>query len=107
MKISRKQLMKIIKEELEELSEGGMPGMSNFDGGPPANVPCYLVYSGYKTSDPYIRYASGSLDEVKNFLQWARENGEKMHEFSVVEAAGDQLIGGNEKEIPQDLLRNL
>jgi len=54
-----------------------------------------------------IRYASGSLDEVKNFLQWARENGEKMHEFSVVEAAGDQLIGGNEKEIPQDLLRNL
>ena len=105
MKITKQQLMKIIKEELEELGEGGMPGMSNFDGGPRANAPCYLVYAG-GSADPFLRYASGSLADVRNFLQWAMDTGANVDEFSVVEARGDQLVGGNERDITQDLLGN-
>ena len=106
MKISRKQLMKIIKEELEELGEGGMPGMSNFDGGPRANAPCYLVYEG-GSLDTFIRYASGSLADVKNFLHWAKMTGADVDEFSVVEAVGDQLVGGNERDTTQEVLEEV
>jgi len=93
MKITKQQLMKIIKEELEEPRGGG----------PRANAPCYLVYAG-GSSDPFLRYASGSLADVRNFLQWAMDTGESVDEFSVVEARGDQLVGGNERDITQELL---
>ncbi len=93
MKITKRQLMKIIKEELEEPRGGG----------PRANAPCYLVYAG-GSSDPFLRYASGSLADVRNFLQWAKMTGEKVDEFSVLEVAGDQLAGGIERDITQDEL---
>jgi len=101
MKISRKQLMKIIKEELEEFDPA-----TPREGGPPARVPCYLAYSGYGSTEPYVRYASGSLAEVKNFLRWARRE-EALHEYSVIETAGDQIAGGIERDITQEVLRNL
>lgn len=93
MKITKRQLMKIIKEELEEPRGGG----------PRANAPCYLVYAG-GSSDPFLRYASGALGDVKNFLWWAKSVGENVDEFSVVEAAGDQLAGGIERDITQEVL---
>ncbi len=93
MKITKRQLMKIIKEELEEPRGGG----------PRANASCYLVYAG-GSSDPFLRYASGSLADVRNFLQWAKMTGEKVDEFSVLEVAGDQLAGGIERDITQDEL---
>ena len=95
--------MKIIKEELEDIGDAGMPGMRSFDGAPRANAPCYLVYAG-GSSDPFIRYASGDLADVRNFLQWAKMTGEKVDEFSVLEVAGDQLAGGIERDITQDEL---
>ena len=106
MKITKQQLMKIIKEELEDIGDAGMPGMRSFDGGPRANAPCYLVYGG-GSSDPFLRYASGDLADVKNFLQWAMDTGANVDEFSVVEARGDQLVGGNERPITQDELEDV
>ena len=106
MKITKQQLMKIIKEELEDIGDAGMPGMRSFDGAPRANAPCYLVYAG-GSSDPFIRYASGDLADVRNFLQWAKMTGANMDEFSVVRKAGDQLVGGNETDITQDELEDV
>jgi hypothetical protein len=102
MKITKSQLQQIIAEELE-----GFDPTTPRKGGPPAKVPCYLVYSGYRDYEAYVRYASGSLDEVRNFLRWARDADRGLEEYSVIEAAGDQIAGGIEKDITQEVLGSL
>lgn len=96
MKITKRQLIKIIKEELEE-PRGAWTR---------ANASCYLVYAG-GSSDPFIRYASGSLGDVRNFLWGAKSAGENVNKFSVMQVAGDQLAGGVERDITQEVLEEV
>ena len=111
MKITKSQLQQIIAEELE-----GFDPTSPREQGPPAGVPCYLVYADYKGYDQYVRYASGEKADVINFMRWNKENPRAFghHRLGVVEIAGDQIEGsapgrpgGYEKDITDEVLGSL
>jgi len=112
MKITKSQLQQIIAEELE-----GFDPTSPREQGPPAGVPCYLVYADYKGYDQYVRYASGEKADVINFMRWNKENSRVSGDadrLGVVEIAGDQIEGsapgrpgGYEKDITDEVLGSL
>ena len=101
MKITKSQLKQMIAEELEGF-EPERRGQ-----GPPAGVPCYLVYADYKGYDQYVRYATAEKADVINFMRWLNEtmgSFDRSTNFGVVEIAGDQMEGGYEKDITEEVL---